>query len=299
MERIELAIMHSYLPAVGFSQLNTKSQIEALLREVMEDPDAQNVIQCREGESIIEIRKEYGEGFGICLYGTLDDQEMLDIEYYFPYLTGEFWQKDEDIIIEKHIANSSFAGACDDLSVGVSLIFYLQNGMEYLEKMVQNKTLKKRMGVSFSALSLSGTILLPIRKTEKEIRRNKVAIQNRKKLIENARKGDEEAIESLTLEDLDTYTQVCRRIMYEDVFTIVDNCFMPYGIECDLYTVVGDILAVQLLENKKTKEEIYHIILDYNDWKFNIAINKSHIVGEPAVGRRFKGTIWLQGMVEF
>jgi len=40
--------------------------------------------------------------------------------------------------------------------------------------------------------------------------------------------GDETAIESLTIEDIDTYSKISRRIRREDVFTIVDSCFMPY-----------------------------------------------------------------------
>ena len=30
-----------------------------------------------------------------------------------------------------------------------------------------------------------------------------------------------------------------------------------------------------------------------------VAINQAHLLGEPAVGRRFKGQIWLQGSVKF
>jgi hypothetical protein len=28
-------------------------------------------------------------------------------------------------------------------------------------------------------------------------------------------------------------------------------------------------------------------------------MNKKDLLGEPAVGRRFKGNIWLQGMIDF
>ena len=52
----------------------------------------------------------------------------------------------------------------------------------------------------------------------------------RNRLIQAARGGDEEAIESLTLEDMDTYTTISRRIQKMDVFSLVDTYFMPYGV---------------------------------------------------------------------
>ena len=49
-------------------------------------------------------------------------------------------------------------------------------------------------------------------------------------MIAAARQGDAEAIESLTLEDIDTYAAVNQRILKEDLFSIVDTLFMPYGL---------------------------------------------------------------------
>ena len=56
---------------------------------------------------------------------------------------------------------------------------------------------------------------------------------------------DQSAIETLTLDDIDMYSQVSKRLANEDIFSIVDTYFMPYGIECDLYSIMGEILAVR------------------------------------------------------
>ncbi len=61
------------------------------------------------------------------------------------------------------------------------------------------------------------------------MRSNLEAARKRSRLIAEARKGDEEAIESLTLEDIDMYTTISRRIQKEDVFSIVETYFMPLG----------------------------------------------------------------------
>jgi hypothetical protein len=106
-------------------------------------------------------------------------------------------------------------------------------------------------------------------------------------------------MESLTIEDLDMYTKISRRILKEDVFSIVDSSFMPYGIECDQYTIVADIVDVSSCKNVKTKEEVYRITVNCNELVFNIGINKKDLLGVPEVGRRFKGSIWMQGRVDF
>ena len=122
---------------------------------------------------------------------------------------------------------------------------------------------------------------------------------NRNQLIDAARKGDEDAIESLTLEDMDTYTSISKKILTEDVFSLVDTYFMPYGVECDQYSIMGEILDISLRVNKITNEEIYVMRLSCNDLQFDVCINKQDLYGEPQVGRRFKGIVWMQGFINY
>lgn len=117
--------------------------------------------------------------------------------------------------------------------------------------------------------------------------------------MSEAKRGDEAAIESLTIEDLDTYTKISRRIRTEDVFTIVDSSFMPYGVECDQYSIVGEIKSVDMVKNRYSGEAIYILEVDCNDFEVSIGINIEDLTGEPQVGRRFKGSIWLLGQVYF
>ena len=39
--------------------------------------------------------------------------------------------------------------------------------------------------------------------------------------------------------------------------------------------------------------------LNCNDMIFDMCINQDDLYGEPAVGRRFKGIIWMQGYINF
>ena len=44
------------------------------------------------------------------------------------------------------------------------------------------------------------------------------------------------------MNDMDLYSSLSRRIMKEDVLSIVESSFIPYGIESDQYVVIGEIL---------------------------------------------------------
>ena len=106
-------------------------------------------------------------------------------------------------------------------------------------------------------------------------------------------------MESLTLEDIDTYTNISRKILKQDVFTLVATYFMPYGVECDQYSVLGEITDMKLVTNGLTGEKVHILTLCCNDLNLKVAINSIDLLGEPAVGRRFKGSVWLQGQVNF
>lgn len=117
-------------------------------------------------------------------------------------------------------------------------------------------------------------------------------------MIEAARAGDPDAIERLTLDDMDTYNMVTSRSRKEDVFTIVSSYFMPYSVECDKYSVLGVITDWKVIQNKITGESMYYISIECNSVEIDFVISRENLLGEPAVGRRFKGNIWLQGEVE-
>ncbi len=78
-------------------------------------------------------------------------------------------------------------------------------------------------------LALSGMILLPVVKMNSRYNGEKAASDNRRELMNAARNGDQTAIETLTLDDMDIYSKMSKRLKNEDVFTIVDTYFMPYG----------------------------------------------------------------------
>lgn len=290
--------MHEYLRAVGFSNIKQKAELRHLIQMTEESYQSERTSGNRGGKDFSERKKEFAPGMGIMLRGEYDEEENYQSEYYFPYFQGKQEKLYETVTVERHAEKESYAGVCDDLSLGVSIIFYVQNVADLLNEQRLNQLSSCTVTLRFSGLSTDGKILLPVVKgmTEEE---NSDAVLQRAKLIQAARDGDEEAIENLTLEDMDTYSMISRRIADEDVFSIVSTYFMPYGVECDHYSILGEILEYELVENTLTREQIYVLTVESHDLVFEVCINQKDLLGEPQVGRRFKGVIWLQGEMIF
>ena len=292
--------MHRYLRAIGFSNLKSRLQVNNLLAYVIQNADEKKYTSTNDMDIMFaEYSMDFAENLGITVRGEFNEENQFVFDYYFPYSRGTQISSYEDISIERHAEKESYAGICDDIKVGVSLIFYLQNVISYLKIKNADRLPIKGTSLILSALSVDGTILLPLEKRESDLKKTKKESINRSKLIAAARNGDEDAMESLTLEDIDTYTNISRKILKQDVFTLVDTYFMPYGVECDQYSVLGEIIDYQFVENKMTKEEICQMTICCNDLYFDVSINKKDLLGEPKTGRRFIGIIWMQGHINF
>lgn len=290
--------MHEYLRAVGFSSIENKEQLKHLLEMTEDSYQSEKTAFSGNGNDFSERKKEFAPRMGIILRGEYDEKGDYQRDYYFPYFEGTQEKFYDNISIERHAEKESYAGVCEDLSMGVTIIFYVQNIVDYLSERHLNHLSSCTARIRFSGLSIDGRILLPVAKrmTEEE---NSEAILQRTRLLKAAREGDEDALENLTLEDMDTYSMISRRIADEDVFSIVSTYFMPYGVECDHYNVLGEILNIEMVENSLTRERVYILTIESHDLIFEVCINQKDLLGEPAVGRRFKGIVWLQGNVSF
>ena len=291
--------MHSYMRAVGFSNIKNRSELNKLINLVIEKASNRRTIQINHQNSFTEISMRFGPDFGITLRGEYDHDDVFHLDNYFPYLYGSGTNAREEVAINKRVDTESYTGMCDDYRLGVSLIFYLQNVAEFLERKNQNTKMNLNAPITLAALSLEGRVLLPIEKDEIQVKNHSVEKINRNNLIAEAKKGNQEAIDSLTIDDIDTYAMVSRRAKKEDVYSIVDTCFIPFGSESDNYSIIATILDSKLITNNLTREEIYDMDVICNDIRFRLCINKEDFLGEPLPGRRFKGNIWMQGRLAF
>lgn len=289
--------MHSFLRAIGFSKFKSRKQLERIYHTTLRNPNRKIITTISVDTSLIQFEKDFGKNIGLTLIGEYDINGALSVEHYFPYLKGDAYMEYENITIEKQTDKESYAGVCEDYRLGMTLIFYVLNIADYAKSKWLNYSNRHLTHVKFSGLSTSGTILLGV-KRDKEQQKYENELKNlRNNLLAAAKSGDTEAIENLTIEEMDTYTSLTGRIRNEDILSIVDTSFMPCGVECDHYMIIGNILRVTEIKNEYTNELIYNMLVESNDIQINIGINSMDLQGEPKEGRRFRGEIWLQGIV--
>ena len=291
--------MHKYMRAIGFSELVDRREQQKLVTDIILNATHRSYTSNGDETILAEFCEDFAENMGVAVCGEFDAEDKFTYDYFYPYLRGRGISSYEDVSVERHAEKESYAGVCDDIKVGVSLIFYLQNIIPYVKAQFTNVLPIRGTTLTLSGLSLKGSIILPIVKNEMELQRIKKASINRNQLIAAARQGDEDAIESLTLEDMDTYTSISKKILKEDVFSLVDTYFMPYGVECDQYSILGEIMDFSMTTNKLTGEKVYLMEISCNDLQFDVCINAMDLYGEPQVGRRFKGVIWMQGYINY
>lgn len=291
--------MHKYLKAIGYGNISTRKKLNTFLKEMEEHYSSHELISVETESDFCEYQKECGAGIGVALCGDMDMEENFFRQYYYPYFIGSGISSYADISVEKRMDREAYVGICEDVKVGISLIFHLQNVLEYMKENQLSGGRMKFGSVTLSGLCNSGTVLFPVLKTKELEKRSREESRNRMMLLSAARNGDQTAMESLTLDDIDIYSKVSKRLVTEDVFSIVDTYFMPYGVECDRYSILGEILELHTIENEETREELYVMKLDVNELQFDVCVPVKEVLGEPAVGRRFKANMWLQGRINF
>jgi len=290
--------MHSYLRAIGFSQIKTRKLLEEVYVSSLRNPNRKMITTTGIDTSLIQFEKDFGDKLGLTLLGEYDINGSLSIEHYFPYIKGDVFMEFENIAVEKQTDKESYAGVCEDIRLGMTLIFYVLNISDYAKSKWLNYSNRNLTRVKLSGLANSGTVLLGVMQDDASLAYEEKLKRRRNNLLAEARNGNTEAIESLTLEEMDTYATLSGRIHYEDILSIVDTSFMPCGVECDHYMITAHILKVTEITNTYSKELVYNLALKCNDIYLNVAINSKDLQGEPKEGRRFRGEIWLQGHIQ-
>lgn len=290
--------MHSYLKTIGYSNLTNRQEEELLLQEVIENAQMKHIYADQE-KRLAELSFEVADDIGITVRGEYDEDDRFHMEHYFPYLKGKNISTQEEIFISKRVDSDAYTGMCDDYRMGTLIYFYLQNAIDYRKGKENQENYPLYHPVTLTGLAQEGKILLPVKKDKNVEKIMNADLNYRCRLISEARRGNPEAIENLTLDDIDIYSMVSKRIQNEDIYSIVDTSFIPYGSESDNYTVLGIIEGVRLEKNCQTGEEIYLLQLNCNLIEFEICINKKDLFGEPLPGRRFRGIVWMQGNIDF
>ena len=167
--------MHKFLKSVGFSMCRREKDIKAVLRTLARDPASVRYYQLDYDTTICEIKCEVAPGIGVAIYGEMDERDDMEIEYYYPYLESSEVSSSEYCTLQRHIDRETFAGMLEEYKVGLSLIFYLLNPLEYRQKKQKQGSRIKVESVCLSGLASEGIIILERKNGTVNFRKEKKA----------------------------------------------------------------------------------------------------------------------------
>lgn len=288
--------MHTYLQSIGFSRYDEMDLLQ-LLKEIQDNPGETVVLREDDENPLVIYKREiiygYPLGVGIAISGHMINGQF-ERSFYYPYYEGNgYISTKESCKISRKSERASYYGCVDDNRIGFSLIFNLLNYAQLtMRKCIRFDRIEDK-AICLTGLAVEGKILFPIHKSRKAQKTHDY-FGERAKLIERACEGDEDAVEILTKHEKNLFM----RANNEDLFTVIDSYLAPHGYESDQYEIMGDIEELVFEINEITNERICIMQINCNDMLFRVVVNTKTLYGEPKVGRRFKGKIWMQGTVE-
>ena len=124
--------MHKFMRTIGFSMCRNKRDLDLLLKKLAQEAkNKQELTQAGEPHTFCEIRAEMAPGMGVAMAGEVDEERNFALEYYYPYVTGTQTSSEAECSIQRHAEKETYAGMLDEYRVGISLIFYMENSVEF------------------------------------------------------------------------------------------------------------------------------------------------------------------------
>ena len=288
--------MNQYLRAIGFSKVKSNAQLRPVLDRILQDPETRVTIT-EGGETRGYFTQSFGDSIGIKAYAEYSGAAPEREEYYFPYADTDVMTISGGCEVERKGDSNALLGMCDDAGLSISLIFFVSNAVDYIAREKRGRV--QVTGAAITGLATEGKVLLPVRSTVMQRELAGVHANKQAGLLEAARGGDEKAMETLAMDDMKLTEEIAGRIEKEDIYSLIDTYFMPSGMESDRYSMFGLINHAEKIENLLTGEEIWRLTVTCNGLTFTVVINCDDLLGVPGPGLRFKGEVWLQGILKF
>ena len=124
--------MHTFFEAIGLSRIKSANASEKLIRDAIMHFDERCFYKNDNDLMHAAFTKYYAEDLGVTVCGEFDDKSSFHPEFSFPVFRAKTVSMKQVIDYEKHLADDSYGGICDDPRIGTSIIFYLSNIGEYM-----------------------------------------------------------------------------------------------------------------------------------------------------------------------
>lgn len=286
-----------YIRALGFSEYDTKDKAEILVAGIIKDPTDKAEWEDDAEHRNVQYYQEFGDGFGLMIRGILNEEDELSVHSLLPYSVGKYPTDIHEVDVVKQSEQEIYHAFCEELGSGTPISFFLQNLLEY-KKAEKAKNVYIN-DIRLSAFCVEGTVILPIDKDDTDLLLEEEEERIRQELLDQARKGDEEAMAILDDEAIEASEVLQERLRNEDILSVLEGFFVPVGDNDDIYSFLGNIEEIEEMINDHTGEKIFQLKIQCMNIAIDVFVNEADLVGYPSKGMRYKGTCWIHGIVDF
>ena len=142
--------MHKFMRTIGFGGCDSDLEMDKIMRKLAKTASKTAVLERNDHPTLYDLRAELAPGMGIAMIGQMTEKGTFKREYAFPYVTGSDISSTAECSIQRHAERETYAGLLDEYRVGISLIFYMTNSIEYRSRR------SKRLPVLAKNICLSG-----------------------------------------------------------------------------------------------------------------------------------------------
>jgi len=292
--------MRNYLSAIGFKGVWSapEAKLWSLLSSTSKAPSSDHKYTLPDTGEIRRVTcRELDGAMGLAQGGYITRDRFRRV-YYFPYLIGTTPIRPEKCEIFPRHDGLSLLGVWDYPAFGCTAVFQVVNTWSFLQRLPLSGRVLQPRAIRLSALAAGGMVLIPMDKTEDERKFQKRYLDTMRHDEEAWARGDF-AASNRVLRQNDISGRASMHMMgRDDVYTIVDTFFLPDGFESDTYQILGDITAARRVMNDISGEQVWILDVSVCNTILSVAVNVSDLRGEPAINRRFRGNVWLQGYIE-
>ena len=287
---VDRRIMNLYARSIGFRDWSA-SEEERFIVSAMENVDEAETAEVNKevNRLTLLISTSYSYTTGIYLHCDIRDKS-LNYNMHYPYVCSGKGKVRKTFFVRRRNMDEGFIAYVSSEKLSNAICFHLINMNDLIlyltdRKMITEEDLLKEgigkinslvledINVRLSGLARYGVIIL--------------ASGDNAKMPNYVRQGVTPTREDLWV-----------RAYKEDAMSLINTTFMPDGTEQDSYYIIGNIISVKEERNIFTNEKFFLLELETCGENVTVAINKQDLVGVPKAGRRFKGTVWLQGFAE-
>ncbi len=286
--------MIDFLSMLNIDYKGDRNFIDDFIKEIIVEREDLKEWSGSYYNKIIDIKRKYTDSISLLVRSVVREENALDVRLFMPVSTKGAFIKSENVEVSFHSDNLAALALTESQGGGIPLAFLVINAEDYEDAII---TRSKVHGIYLSAFSSEGMIVLPI---EEDVFFDDEQEENAESVSSHFMESAGMIEKSMTEEEFyEEMTFIQKLFKTEDVLSVLEVYLFPVENVESMYSLLGIIESVDKESIRDSEGFIYRLRIKTMGISLDLLINEKDLLGEPEVGRRFKGNVWLQGRIDF